>query len=50
MYNQDTRRLLQMAHQRYQQTGLKQWKHSEKWEKYCEICKVKKELQREIKV
>ena len=50
MYNKDTRRLLQMAHQRHQQTGLKQWKHSEKWEKYCEICTVKKELQREIKV
>jgi anaerobic magnesium-protoporphyrin IX monomethyl ester cyclase len=39
MYRHDTRRMLQMAHQRYDQTGLEQWKHSEKWKKYCSICK-----------
>lgn len=44
MYKHDTRRMLQMAHQRYEQTGLQQWNHSEKWNKYCEVCKAKKEL------
>ena len=37
MYKHDARRMLQMAHQRYQQTGLGQWKHDEKWNKYCQI-------------
>ena len=41
MYEHDSRRLLQFAHQRYDQTGLPQWKHNEKWEKYCEVCKAK---------
>ncbi len=44
MYKHDTRRMLQMAHQRYDQTGLEQWKHSEKWNKYCEVCESKKEV------
>ena len=44
MYKHDTRRMLQMAHQRYEQTGLEQWKHSEKWNKYCEVCESKKEV------
>lgn len=44
MYKHDTRRMLQMAHQRYEQTGLEQWKHSEKWNKYCEVCESKKEI------
>ncbi|MEM2160081.1 MAG: radical SAM protein [Candidatus Nitrosotenuis sp.] len=44
MYRHDTRRLLQMAHQRYEQTGLEQWKHSKKWNKYCEVCKAVEEL------
>lgn len=43
MYKHDTRRILQMAHQRYEQTGLEQWKHSEKWNKYCEVCESKRE-------
>ena len=45
MYKHDTRRMLQMAHQRYEQTGLNQWKHSEKWDHYCEICTSKKLLE-----
>ena len=45
MYKHDTRRMLQMAHQRYEQTGLKQWRHSEKWDHYCEICTSKKSLE-----
>ena len=44
MYKHDFRRLLQMAHQRYEQTKLEQWKHSEKWAKYCSICKARTEL------
>ena len=38
MYKHDARRMLQMAHQRFEQTGLEQWKHNEKWEHYCQIC------------
>ena len=48
MYRHDARRLLQMAHQRYNQTGLEQWKHSDKWEKYCEYCKSIKKLSLKI--
>ena len=44
MYTHDTRRMLQWAHQRYEQTGLPQWKHSPKWKKYCQICTAKEEL------
>ena len=50
MYKHDTRRMLQMAHQRYDQTGLEQWNHSEKWNKYCNVCKSKEELKSEIKI
>lgn len=39
MRKKDVRRMLQMAHQRYDQTGLEQWKHDPKWTKYCEVCK-----------
>jgi radical SAM superfamily enzyme YgiQ (UPF0313 family) len=48
MYKYDTRRMLQMAHQRYEQTGLEQWNHDEEWAKYCQICESKKMC--EIKV
>jgi len=44
MYLHDTRRLLQFAHQRYKETGLDQWKHGEKWNKYCQICQSVDEL------
>ena len=44
MYKQDTTRLLQMAHRKYDETGLEQWNHDEKWKKYCEVCESKKEL------
>ena len=44
MYKHDTRRMLQMAHQRYAQTGLEQWNHSEKWKNYCEVCQAKDEV------
>jgi radical SAM superfamily enzyme YgiQ (UPF0313 family) len=44
MYDHDTRRLLQWAHQRYDQTKLEQWKHSQKWNKYCHVCKAEEDL------
>ena len=50
MNKHDARRLLQMAHQRYEQTHLEQWKHSSKWNKYCEICKADSELKDIIKL
>jgi len=50
MYKHDTRRMLQMAHQRYDQTGLEQWRHAEKWAKYCHVCKAREELKPKIKV
>ena len=50
MYKHDTTRLLQMAHQRYDQTQLEQWKHSDKWNKYCQVCKAEAELKDTIKI
>jgi len=50
MYKHDTRRMLQMAHQRYEQTGLEQWKHSNKWTKYCDLCKANNELKEIITI
>jgi len=50
MYKHDTTRMLQMAHQRYEQTGLDQWKHDKKWSKYCGYCRAKEELSPEIEV
>ena len=50
MYKHDTRRMLQMAHQRYDQTGLEQWKHDEKWNKYCHVCQAKEEMTKQITV
>jgi len=44
MYKHDVRRILQMAHQRYEQTGLEQWNHDKNWSKYCNICKSREEL------
>jgi len=50
MHKHDTRRLLQMAHQRYDQTGLPQWKHDSKWKNYCHVCQAKDNLFPQIKV
>ena len=50
MYTHDTKRMLQMAHQRYEQTNLPQWKHSEKWKKYCLVCSAKDELEQELQI
>ena len=45
MYKHDTRRMLSLAHRRYNETNLEQWKHSKKWEKYCPFCSAKNELE-----
>ena len=50
MYKHDTVRLLKMAHQRYEQTGLDHWKHSKKWVKYCGVCKAELELNETISI
>jgi len=50
MYTHDTHRLLQWAHQRFEQTGLSQWNHSEKWDKYCNVCQANEELSPKISV
>lgn len=44
MYRHDTKRMLEWAHQRFEETGLSQWKHDEKWKKYCAVCTAKEEL------
>jgi len=48
MRKKEVKRMLQMAHQRYEQTGLEQWKHSEKWFKFCEVCKAREEFNQKI--
>jgi len=50
MYKKDRRRMLEMAHKRYDETGLEHWKHDEKWAKYCENCKAHEELNPKIKI
>ena len=44
MFKHDVSRLLKMAHDRYDETNKKQWKHDEKWSKYCKICLSRKEI------
>ena len=39
MFKHEPHRMLQMAHQRYEQTGLEQWNHDKKWKEYCNVCK-----------
>ena len=50
MYTQDTHRLLQWAHQRYEQTGLEQWKHDDKWKKYCSVCLARQQVSQIIEI
>lgn len=44
MHTKDTKRLLQWAHQRYDETGKKFWQHDNKWNKYCNICRGKETI------
>ena len=50
MHTHDVRRLLQWAHQRYDETGLPQWTHSSKWKKYCQICEAREEILQEFPI
>ena len=50
MHKHDTTRMLQMAHQKYDETGLEQWNHDKKWNKYCEVCISKAELSLRISI
>ena len=50
MYKHDTRRMLQWAHQRYKETGLEQWKVSDKWKKYDPVKIAEQELAEKIDV
>ena len=49
MYKHDTRRMIQFAYQRYEQTDLPQWKVSEKWKKYDPRYLAEQELVEKIK-
>ena len=49
MFTHDTKRMLEWAHARYEETKLPQWKHDEKWEKYCLVCKAEKEIALKIR-
>ena len=44
MHKKDVRRLLQMAHQRYEETKKEYWKHDKKWSEFCSICQAKNQL------
>ena len=50
MYKKDLRRLLQYAHQRFNETKKECWNHDEKWNKYCNVCTSKIELQKTIEI
>jgi len=50
MHTKDVRRMLQMAHQRFDQTKLPQWHHSDKWKKFCEICQAREEINPTIEI
>lgn len=50
MYKHDTGRMLKMAHQRLEQTGLEQWEHDKKWSEYCPVCSAMEELSLKMKI
>ncbi len=50
MYKHDTRRILQMAHRKFEETGFPCWKHSEKWKKYCHVCKAHDEVNSNLEI
>lgn len=50
MFRHDTRRMLLWAHDKYSETGLKQWKVSDKWKKYDPVSKAKSELEEKLKI
>jgi radical SAM superfamily enzyme YgiQ (UPF0313 family) len=50
MFRHDTRRMLRWAHDKYSETGLKQWKVSDKWKKYDPISKAQLEIEKNLKI
>ena len=44
MYKYDIKRILQMAHEKFDQTGGHQWTHDKKWNSFCDVCKSREEL------
>ena len=50
MYKHDTRRILKMAHQKYEETGKEFWKHSGKWNRYCDVCKAREDVLTRINI
>ena len=50
MYKHDTSRMIKMAHQRFEETGLPQWKVSKKWEKYDPVAIAREELSEKVKL
>ena len=50
MYTHDTKRMLEWAHQRYDETHLPQWKHDPKWKNYCSVCKAEEQLLSKIEI
>ena len=50
MYKHDTRRMIQFAHKRFSESGLEQWKVSDKWQKYDPRHIAKQEIFEKIKI
>ena len=50
MFRHDTRRMLQWAHDKYSETGLKQWKVSDKWKKYDPVAIAQSEIEKNLKI
>ncbi len=50
MYKHETGRMLKMAHQRFTETGLEQWRHDPKWNNYCPLCKAREEMALKLEV
>tara|TARA_B100001765_G_scaffold159425_1_gene103656 strand:- start:10385 stop:12028 length:1644 start_codon:yes stop_codon:yes gene_type:complete len=50
MHKKQVSRLLKMAHSRYDETGLPQWEHDKKWNKFCSVCKAKQEIVLKLEV
>jgi len=50
MYKHDTGRMIKMSHQRFEETGLPQWKVSEKWKKYDPKAIANEQLSEKVKL
>lgn len=50
MYKQDTDRMIKMAHQRFEETGLSQWKVDKKWKIYDPKHNAKVEISKKVQL